>query len=215
VGDTLARVNGRPFQPPERAARYRDATGQRTGLEETETLLETELASGPAQLELVRAGRKLDVTLTPLWGCAGRVRLARSAQPNAFADGTYAIMTTKLLSFVRSDDELALVLAHEMAHNILGHPARLRALNVPRGAGRSLGKNARRVWETEEEADTLAVKLLAVAGYDLGAVMPFWRRFYANYESKLQLFRTHPSLAARERIFRQAVAELPPAAPSR
>jgi predicted Zn-dependent protease len=123
-------------------------------------------------------------------------------------------MTTRLLSFVRSDDELALVLAHEMAHNILGHPARLRALNVPRGPSRSLGKSGRHVWQTEEEADRLAVKLLAAAGYDLGAVMPFWRRFYASYESKLQLFRTHPSLAARERIFRQAVADLAPAVPS-
>ena len=215
AGDILLSVNGKPFQQPERAARERDSTGQRTALEEADTQVENELARGPARIELLRAGQALSASLSPVWGCSGRVRLARSAQPNAFADGTYAIMTTRLLSFIRSDDELALVLAHEMAHNLLGHPARLKALGISSGAARSFGRNAGRVWATEEEADKLAVKLLASAGYDLGAVMPFWRRFYANYESRLQLFRTHPSLAARERIFREALAELPRPAGSR
>ena len=31
-------------------------------------------------------------------------------------------MTTGMLRFVESDDEIALILGHEIAHHILGHP---------------------------------------------------------------------------------------------
>ncbi len=81
AGDTLLSVNGRAFQPPERAAAYRDMSGQRSALEGIETQLETELALGPVRLELLREGRKLQATLTPVRGCAGRVRLARWRSP--------------------------------------------------------------------------------------------------------------------------------------
>jgi len=50
------------------------------------------------------------------------------------------------------------------------------------------------------------------SGYDAGAAIPFWRRYYARFDGP-QLFRTHPSLEARERIIAETIAELS-AAPS-
>ena len=210
AGDVLLAVNSIPFRSPAQVATERDRSGGgRSSMEAVEAQLEAELRKGPARLDLMRAGNRLSVTLAPVPGCPARVRLARSNQSNAFADDRYAIVTTKLLEFLRSDEELAIVLAHELAHNILGHPARLREQKVPRGLLRGVGKNAKRVWATEEEADRLSVRLLRAAGYDLGAVLPFWRRFYAKHDWAPQIFRTHPSLAARERIFTEAMAELP------
>jgi len=207
AGDVLLAVNGRPFPPP--TAIDRDREDWRDDVEKTEALLEEQLRLGPAKLLVLRGDRQIEVVLDSVSGCPGRVRLARSPQVNAFASGRYVVMTTGLLGFTQDEDELAVVIAHELAHNILDHPARLKAQKVPRGFLRGFGKNAARVRATEEAADRLAIRLLWRAGYDVSAAIPFWRRFYARYDNGLQLFRTHPGLKARERLISEAIAELP------
>ena len=170
--------------------------------------LEDELRRGPPGSTCC-AGRPLTVTLSSIPGCPARGRLARSGQANAFADGRYAIMTTRFLDFFRSDDELAVAMAHELAHNILRHPQELEAQGVPAGGMmRHLGRNARLVRATEIEADRLSVRLLAAAGYDLDAIVPFWRRLYGRPDSILQIISAHPGLGARERIIAEVLAEV-------
>jgi predicted Zn-dependent protease len=56
------------------------------------------------------------------------------------------------------------------------------------------------VWKREEAADRLGLRLMADAGYDLSAAIPFWRRYLKKYDWFPQIFRSHPSLKARERI---------------
>ena len=53
--------------------------------------------------------------------CGYPVRLDRSTEINAFADGDAIILCLGMLKFVKSDDELAAVLGHEMAHNTQKH----------------------------------------------------------------------------------------------
>jgi hypothetical protein len=210
AGDVLLKVNGRPMPPPATAAAEREENARRRLMmrrtrSSTRSLREVRLGSASC----ARAGRsKCGLRHRP--GCLPHVRLARSAQANAFADGRYAIMTTKLLGFFRNDDELAVALAHELAHNILGHPAALDAAGVPQGILRNVGANAARVLKTEEEADRLGIKLVWAAGYDVRAAIPFWRRLYATYDPipVPKLFRTHPSLGARERMIEATLAEL-------
>ena len=215
AGDVLLSVNGAPFESPAAIAAEKHPKTRRKLIERTEAQLEEQLHLGSVRLEILRAGRKIVVPLQPVMGCEARGRLARSSQANAFADGRYAIMTTRMLEFVRNDDELAVVMAHEIAHNLLAHPARLESENVPHGILRGIGKSASRVRATEEEADRLAVKLLWSAGYDLSAMIPFWRRLYSTYDPipLPKLLRSHPSLGARERIAREVAAELGAAAP--
>src|SRR3546814_19959489 len=94
-------------------------------------------------------------------------------------------MTTALLDFLRNDDELAIVLGHEIAHTIYKHPAELEARGVPsEGLLRGFGKNASRVRATEEEADRLGIKLAWAAGYGVSAAIPYWRRYYSQYRSE-------------------------------
>ena len=211
AGDVLLAVNGKPFPAPAIAAAERDEDRRRRLMEAADMLLEQELSRGPAKLQVRRAGQRLELVLEPELGCEARGRLARSRQANAFADGRYAIVTTRLLEFIgEKDEDLAVVLAHELAHNILRHQATLDEQKVPRGILRNFGKNAARVHATEEEADRLGIKLLAAAGFDPAVAIGFWRRLYAAYDPTPtpKLFRTHPSLAARERMIREAVAEL-------
>lgn len=210
AGDLVLKVNGKSFPSPSIAAAETNEKARRKLVEASEALLEDQLQAGQVTLTISRGGNRSEVRLVPERVCYGRARLARSKQANAFADGNYAVITTKLLDFVRSDDELAVVVAHEMAHNILGHPAELERKGVPTGIARNFGKNASRVLRTEEEADRLGIKLMWAAGYDVSAALPFWRRLYAKYDPipTPKLFRTHPTLGGRERIIEETVAEL-------
>ena len=208
AGDVLLSINA--IALPAGDALARPGTSWRTAAGKVETLIEEQLRIGPARLKVLREGRQLELMLDRVMGCPIRARLARSKQANAFADGRTVIMTTRLLDFVRSDDELAVVLGHEAAHNILAHPARLEAEKVPKGFLANFGKNAERVRATEMEADRLGLKLAWSAGYDLAAAIPFWRRLYRTYDPipTPKLFNRHPSLGARERAVAETVAEL-------
>jgi hypothetical protein len=206
AGDVLLTASDVPFSyAPDKADEDRDDAARR-GIEALEQRLEAQLAAGPVHLDFLRDGRPATATIAAVPGCAARVRLARSDQLNAFARRGYAIMTTRLLEFLESDDELAIVLGHEMAHVILGHPEQLDAAGVPRGLLRHFGKNASRVKATEIEADRLGLRLAWAAGYDISAAVPFWRRYAARAGSGFAT--THPGLKAREKIIAETIAEL-------
>ena len=207
AGDVIVAVNGAAirrdasFAPP-------GAPPRRARLEAAEIQIEEALRQGSAELTIARGGEEHAIRLISAPGCPVRIRLARSSQANAFANGRYVTLTTAGLDFARSDDEIAIMIGHELAHNILGHPARLDEQGVPRnGLLRGFGANADKVRATEEEADRLGISLVWAAGFDTSAAIPFWRRYYERFDGP-QLFRTHPTLAARERIITETLAAL-------
>jgi hypothetical protein len=210
AGDVLLSANNVPLPDGEAIVRAGAGKAWRKATAQMESQLEDQLRLGPVRLRVLRAGRELDVVLDSAMGCPIRTRLARSRQANAFADGRTAIITTRLLAFVANENELAVALAHEAAHNILGHPAQLEEEKVPKGFLGHFGGNAKRVRATEEEADRLALKLLWSAGYAPAAAIPFWRRLYRTFDPipTPKFFSRHPSLAARERIVEETLAEL-------
>ncbi|HEX8191395.1 MAG TPA: M48 family metallopeptidase [Allosphingosinicella sp.] len=215
AGDVIVSVNGSAFPNPQAIAAERRTRARRAMIRAAEDMFEDHLRRGPATLEVVRGAERRTVRLSPVAGCPARGRLARSGQDSAFADGRYAIMTTDFLDYFRSDEELAVALAHELAHNILGHPQQLREQGVPNSFLRHLGRNARLVRATEVEADRLSVRLLHGAGYDLDAILPFWRRLLGRLDSRLMVVSAHPGLAARERYLAEEIAAVRAAAPAR
>lgn len=196
AGDVLLAVNGRPLPSGASVAAVPKRQKWRRLADEAEAELETALRTGPAELRILREGREMAVRLGSVPACLGRVRLARSTQVNAFATGRTVVMTTAMLKFLRSDEELAVVLGHELAHNIFGH----RQMRNEEGILRGLGLKPSAVWKREEAADRFGLRLMAAAGYDLDAAIPFWRRYLGKYDWFPQIFRSHPSLGARERI---------------
>ncbi|MGF1549936.1 MAG: M48 family metalloprotease [Sphingomonadaceae bacterium] len=207
AGDVLLAVNSRRLPDPAAAAAIEDDGARRAAIVAVERILEDALRDGPTELIVEREDKRLAVMLAPISACPLRIRLARSPQVNGFVKDDYVIMTTAMLAYARSDDELAIVIGHELAHVILRHRERLAA-EKSSGLRGALGGNAARIWRTEEEADRLGLMLAWAAGYDLGAAIPFWRRFYGDFAKGGRLFRTHPSLAARERIIAETFDEL-------
>ena len=201
AGDVLLAVNGAPFPSPTAIAAEPKRKKWRMMVEASEARLEAALRQGPARLTVLRDGRELALTLNSVGGCVGRVRLARSTQMNAFSLRGYVVMTTAMLGYVRSDEELSVVLGHELAHSILGH----EGVRDEEGILQGLGIKPNNVWKREAQADRLGLRLMAAAGYDLDAAIPFWRRYLSKYDWFPQIFRSHPSLKARQRIAREEI----------
>lgn len=91
-----------------------------------------------------------------------------------------------LVDLARGDDRLALVVAHELAHLLLGHPSR-SALSLAPETVRS----------EEREADRLGLYLAARAGYDPRAALGLWDDLLAAEPRLLGPGRGHPALPER------------------
>jgi hypothetical protein len=204
AGDVLLAVNGRSLPSGASVAAEPKRDKWRRLADEAEGELEAGLRHGPVDLRVLREGRELSLRLGSIPACLGRVRLARSTQVNAFATGRTVVMTLAMLKFLRSDDELAVVLGHELAHNIFHHPA----MRGEDGVLASIGIKPSAMWKREETADRFGLRLMAAAGYDLNSAIPFWRRYLRKYDWFPQIFRSHPSLGARERIAAEEIAAI-------
>lgn len=203
AGDTILSIGGRTFP-----AKSPGKKGNYARVREIEEHLLAGLETGPVPIDYVRAGVRRTAILEPEPGCLSRVQISVSPERNAKADGTYAQITSGIVNFVRSDDELALVIAHEMSHNILGHRVRLKEQKISRGLLKSIDGSAGKIRITEVEADYLALYMLARAGYDIGAAPAFWQRYGPG--SLLAIFSdgTHPGRSTRVAATEATILEI-------
>jgi len=112
--------------------------------------------------------------------CASRFELG-GKNKRALADGSRVILGRNFPGFAYAEDELAAAIAHELAHNILGHKQWLDAN----------GRKRKSVRLTEREADRLMPWLLANAGYDPRAAIRFMQRWGPAHGGGLLRKRTH------------------------
>ena len=135
-------------------------------------------------------------TLDPPAICASDFWVDVRAKRDAGADGDRVRVTSGLIDYLLDDDELAAVVAHEMAHNLLDHRPRINATKS--------GKT-KVIKATEEEADRLSVWLMANAGYDPEAAITFWERY--GKETGLGIFSapTHYRWQMRVAMLRQEI----------
>ncbi|MCI1143552.1 peptidase M48 family protein [Sphingomonas sp. WKB10] len=93
-------------------------------------------------VELMREGRTRTVTIPASPGCRSAFEVLLGPGMTATADGR--IVQIGVRFFERyTDDEVAVVVAHELSHNILRHAARLEAAGVKRGLLSEVGRNGR------------------------------------------------------------------------
>ena len=203
AGDALLAVGGEAL-PPAAATRR----GDYAGVARAYALVDRALAAPAVAIRVARGADVLDLTLAPARGCTSRVQLLPSPRVGAKADGAVVSVTTGLLDFVANDDELALTIAHEMAHNVLGHRARLNAAGARRGLFGGYGSKTGAVRETERAADRLAYYLVNRAGYDIRAAEPFWNRLHRGPAAGTSARSAHPDLASRIADYRRAAADI-------
>src|ERR1700712_1892643 len=115
-----------------------------------------------------------EVRFTAAVGCPSNVEFVPDDAVNAWADGSRVMVSAGLLRYCATDSDLALVLAHEMAHNLLHHRQRLAAEGITTDVAPPItSAGMREMRETEEEADRFAVDLATTAAYDLSDAPTF------------------------------------------
>lgn len=133
-------------------------------------------ADGEAELAIQRGPARLTVVVRAERGCRSDFQVVARNSRNARADGTTVAVNRGLVDYAEDDAELASVLAHEFAHNVLRHRVRLYGDPENRN-GPARRPRTSEIRETEIEADRLSVYLMEAAGYDPQAAVRFWTRF--------------------------------------
>jgi predicted Zn-dependent protease len=159
-------------------------------------------------LSIERGDQRLEVNVTPKNVCRSRVELAPGNAINANANGLVAQISGRLVNWVQSEDELALVIAHEMAHNLLDHPKRLSEKSALSGLATSLGLSGRAQRQMELDADRMGIIMAASAGYNYKIAPEFWARLNSNAPLAAFLATTHPTTRARRENAQRVVDEL-------
>ncbi|WP_162249638.1 M48 family metallopeptidase [Altererythrobacter sp. Root672] len=162
---------------------------------------------GPMQLKIVRQGQEQAVSLGARPGCRVLVEIRVADGLNGQSDGR-VIQVNYGLATVATNDELAVVFAHELAHVVLEHRRRLKAAGVDKGFFGEFGRNQQLNRQVEVEADRMAVHLLANAGYDPSIAPKFWRSSLGQRTSGgLTRSRVYPSPEARAELIEREIAD--------
>ena len=203
-------------------------------------------ALGPkdsAQVKRLRAIAQRIIPFAVVWNPRARdwqweVNLIGSRQVNAFCmpGGKIAFYSGILTQLKLSDDEVAMVMGHEVAHALREHARkRMGKSAVTQGAARLGGVVVASVLgidprltdaaargganlltlefsrEDESEADLVGMELAARAGYDPRAGVSLWQKMgAANKNAPPQWLSTHPSGKSR---IKEIEANLPKVLP--
>jgi beta-barrel assembly-enhancing protease len=189
-------------------------------------------AGNPITLLIRRVGNIVPVVVTPRWGCIYSIEVATNDAFNAFSDGNRIVVYTGLFNHVPDDREIAVIVGHELAHNILRHTEKqegnaavggaagllvdigLAALGINTGgaiyrAGMEAGA---KVYSQafEFEADYLDLYMLARAGFEISPAPDLYRRMGVQHpgSQSQNYFSTHPSTTERAVAVTQTILEI-------
>lgn len=161
----------------------------------------------PIEVEAIRAGAPIRITVQPVPACRSRFELLLSSGYNARADGTMVQISSRFLEDY-TPDQVAAAVAHEFSHNILHHRDRLEARGVDFGMLSGFGANVKYFRQTELQADLLSVYLLANADYSPRAAVDFWKRFGPSKAGGIFRSRSHPHWRDRVATLEAEIAKL-------
>lgn len=210
VGDTISKVDGIDITP--------NAKGHKALMNQISQHAKS--PDRPLELVVTRAGQSLPISVPYQNECAYDVRFEKSEELNAYADGSSINITSGIMRFTRSDEELALVVAHELAHNTEGHMkaknrnaaigaiggglldiaiAAAAGVNTNGAFSKTAAQSAAGAYspEFESEADYVGIYFMARSGYDTTKVADFWRRMSVESPGSVFVKTSHPTNPSR------------------
>lgn len=150
----------------------------------------------------------------------------------AMAGGKMAVYTGLLQKVKPTNDELAQVIGHEIAHALARHSAEKMSVATATQAGISavsgmMGDNQVAMTGTallaavavtlpnsrsmETEADRIGIELAARAGYNPNAAVSLWQKMArVGGNNPPQFLSTHPNPATRQETLKQLVPQMMP-----
>lgn len=175
------------------------------------------------KLTLERKGAPMSLVVPLTQSCGFSVDLGNADHVNAYADGRRIVITRGMLNFAQSEQELAYVIAREMAHNILGHAGSQRMgatmggiidnlIRVTPDLETMTGRSGVTPYPAslDADADRLGLYLTARAGYSVDSATAFWQRLAERYPASVANGYTaiHPDNGARFAMLEKTVAEI-------
>lgn len=155
--------------------------------------------AAPIALMLGRNGNPVAASVRPVPACFTRYELTIGNSFDARANGELVQIGSRYFDEIDAA-LLPVAVAHELAHNILRHRERLKAVGADFGFASGFGRNVGYFRQTELQADILAVHLLARAGYDPHIAARFWREAGPRIMAGMIRSRSHPPLSDRVAI---------------
>lgn len=201
------------------------------------------LNRNPQQVQRVRAIAQRLIPQTRVFrqdapGWAWEVNVLTSKDVNAWAmpGGKMAVYTGLIERLNATDDELAAVMGHEIAHALREHARERIARQMSTQAASTIGSIAIQILtgvqldpqiagtvgqavfvlpnsrENEQEADVIGVELMARAGYDPRAALSLWQKMgqATGGGGPPEFLSTHPSGATRLRDLQAYVDKVMP-----
>lgn len=177
---------------------------------------------GAANIGLLRDGQLVNVVAKPKMMGMAEFELANNPQINAFTDGKRIVVFSGMMRFCKTDDELAVILGHEMAHLGLNHVEAKRGnmilgalidailsggTGIDTGVGKRVGALAYSQ-DFEREADYIGMYMAARAGYDIDGAADIWRRMAVECPECITHATTHPNTASRFLQLEATAAEI-------
>lgn len=184
----------------------------------------------PVQVVFKRDGEDHTVDVTPVTGCRIPVYMEVDAILDAHTDYTKIVINTGIMRLARTDDQLAAIVGHELAHVNMGH-YRKKFQNEMLGqfggalidgglllggvySGRTFTNYLGAVGtltfsvEFEREADYVGAYYAARAGYSIAGVEAVWEAFGLEMPASLTVATTHPISAVRFLQMRKTAEEI-------
>jgi hypothetical protein len=212
-GEAITRINGDEIRP----GRY--ALGQAR-----RSLDSAARKGGPIEIQVSGPKGIREVAIEPEPICYYPVVLVGDDRINAYADGETIYVTRGMLRFAEHDEDLALVIAHELAHNAMAHDEAQRTNRMVGQlidlAAKAYGLDTRGAFTTiamrsrsedfEAEADYVALYAMALAGLPVAEAADFWRLMAIEHPESIEdgYLATHPSTAERYVAIEAAIDEV-------
>ena len=172
----------------------------------------------------------------PGWAWEANVLTSKDINAWAMPGGKMAVYTGLIERLNATDDELAAVMGHEIAHALREHARERIARQMGTQAASTIGSIAIQILtgvqldpqiagtvgqavfvlpnsrENEQEADTIGVELMARAGYDPRAALSLWQKMgqASGGGGPPEFLSTHPSGATRLRDLQGYVDKVMP-----
>lgn len=180
-GDVITRVNGVPIAPGKAAV---------------DTVMKAMAGAGMGGLTLnIGGANPRQIQMKPVASCIYPIEIINSDKVNAYADGDNIRVTKGMMWFAQGEEDLAMVISHELAHNIMGHAGTFSSVFQD--------KKSR-----EADADYVGLYIMARGGFEIEKASEFWRRMAAAFPGMIDSSSTHPLMPARFVAIRKTTEEI-------
>lgn len=133
-------------------------------------------------ITVIRQNQPITVNVPLTLACAFAIDVGNTQNVNAYADGRRILLTRGLLDWLSTDEDVAVIIAREIAHNVLQHAKQLQQMATlsividnlllfkPDQVAANSSNGIKITPEKmDQDADRLALFMLARAGYDLAS----------------------------------------------